>query len=294
MYILNKMAKSNFESVCEFNKSFGLPHYDIPQKNILTDNKIISDLRINLCKEEAEEYNDAFKQNNFVEIIDALTDELYVIYGAGSSFGVNLDKLFCSYIVDIYFNSLYKHKNDNEFLEEILDYSNYDMLKYVLIEKEPLFSHKRCNNINYDNIFSIDFKKNENYENCRIILLELSENLNKNITKLESEKDNGNFDNVINILVTLLHDTYKLGIFLGINLDNSFKIVHSSNMSKLCRSEQEAIETVEWYKNNDKRYKSPSYRKSENEKYWVVFNKDTGKILKSINYTPANFSSMIS
>ena len=53
---------------------------------------------------------------------------------------------------------------------------------------------------------------------------------------------------MIDILVDLLHCTYKIGIFLGINLDKSFDIVHKSNMSKLCVSENEAKETVEWYK----------------------------------------------
>jgi len=293
MYILNKMTKSNFESVCEFNTSFGLPHSDTPQVNILKENTKISDLRVNLCKEEADEYNDAFKNKDFVEIIDALTDELYVIYGAGSSFGVNLDKLFSSKITSIYFqNSRTKQMNDNELLEEVQDYSNYDMLKYLLIEKESLFTYKRCNTINSDNIFSEHFIKSEGYENCRIILSELSENLNRNIKKLEKEKQTHNFDNVVDTLTDLLYDTYKLGIFLGINLDTSFKIVHSSNMSKLCNSESEAKETVEWYKNNDSRYKTPEYRKSDDDKYWVVYNKDSGKILKSILYTPADFKIM--
>ena len=69
----------------------------------------------------------------------------------------------------------------------------------------------------------------------------------------------------------------------------SFDIVHRSNMSKLCISEEEAKQTVENYKLNDKRYKTPEYRKSDNDKYWVVFNRGTGKILKSINYNPADF-----
>jgi len=40
-------------------------------------------------------------------------------------------------------------------------------------------------------------------------------------------------------------------------------------------------------------YDSPTYRKSDDDTYWVVFNKNTGKILKSINYTPADFSKVI-
>ena len=63
-------------------------------------------------------------------------------------------------------------------------------------------------------------------------------------------------------------------------------------MSKLCKNEDEAQKTVEWYKNNDDRYKTPEYRLSDDKKYWVVFNKDSGKILKSINYTPADFKQL--
>jgi len=284
--------KSNFEAVCIFNKSFGLPHFDSKQEDILTTNQKLSNLRINLCIEEAEELEDAFIDNNLIEIIDALTDELYVLYGAGSSFGVNLDKKFVSKMFDIYYG---KGKNNNfDFMNEILNYSNYDMLKYILIENkhEHLFTYKRCNIINYDNIFSETFKKSEEYENCRIILDELRNNIKRNISKLEEEKNKFIFDNVINCLTDILYDTYKLGIFLGINLDKSFDIVHNSNMSKLCKNEDEAQKTVEWYKNNDDRYKTPEYRLSDDKKYWVVFNKDSGKILKSINYTPADFKQL--
>jgi len=62
-------------------------------------------------------------------------------------------------------------------------------------------------------------------------------------------------------------------------------------MSKVCPNETLAKETVVWYLANDGRYKTPSYRESEYG--WVVFNKDTGKILKSIKYTPADFASLI-
>ena len=77
---------TNFEKVCEFNKCFGLPHYDNIQSNILFNKELVT-LRTNLIKEEIEELNDAFNQKNFIEVIDALTDILYVVYGAASSYG---------------------------------------------------------------------------------------------------------------------------------------------------------------------------------------------------------------
>jgi hypothetical protein len=75
--------------------------------------------------------------------------------------------------------------------------------------------------------------------------------------------------------------------------DHAFSLVHKSNMSKLCVSETEAQETVQWYKDNEDRYDSPEYRRADIGDYWVVFNKSTGKILKSVNYKPVSFKEML-
>ena len=65
-------------------------------------------------------------------------------------------------------------------------------------------------------------------------------------------------------------------------------------MSKLCRSEEVAQQTVAWYQtqwNEGKTpYDSPAYRKAKEGPYWIVYNESTGKILKSIEYTPAKFT----
>ena len=158
---------SNFEKVIEFNKSFGVPVFDTPQKTITEDDPKLTKLRLDLILEETKELQEAIMTHDFTEIVDALSDILYVVYGAGASFGIDLDK--------------------------------------------------------------------------------------------------------------------------------AFDIVHRSNMSKLCVTEDEAKETVQWYEDNKKKtgYDIQGYRKSEDGKYWVVYNKSTGKILKSINYTPANFKSII-
>ena len=62
-------------------------------------------------------------------------------------------------------------------------------------------------------------------------------------------------------------------------------------MTKICDNEDLAIKTVQYYKDNDDRYDSPNYQK--NEFGYIIFNESTGKILKSINYTPANFESLL-
>jgi predicted HAD superfamily Cof-like phosphohydrolase len=57
-------------------------------------NKKIIQLRYELIKEELEELNQAIKNKDIIEVADALTDILYVTYGAGHAFGVDLDKCF--------------------------------------------------------------------------------------------------------------------------------------------------------------------------------------------------------
>jgi predicted HAD superfamily Cof-like phosphohydrolase len=97
---------------------------------------------------------------------------------------------------------------------------------------------------------------------------------------------------MVHTLLALTQNVYKtLGEF-NIDVDAAFNIVHKSNMSKLCVSETEAIKTVESYK-TDKRYDTPAYRESKNPGKWIVYNKSTSKILKNINYVPADFSSIM-
>ena len=160
------MTKSNFQKVKEFNQCFGVETVNKLDTEVTKNNPSLAKLRLSLINEECKELNDAAKDHDFVEIVDALADILYVVYGMGDCMGVDLDK--------------------------------------------------------------------------------------------------------------------------------AFSIVHESNMSKICRTEEEAIDTVEWYKNNQNVYDSPSYKKSEHDpRYWIVYNESTGKVLKSIKYTPANFEELL-
>jgi predicted HAD superfamily Cof-like phosphohydrolase len=158
----NNKPISNFEKVLDFNKSFGIQIFNKIQKNITKDDPKLIKYRLSLICEEVEELEEAVKKHDYNEMVDALSDILYVVYGMGTS--------------------------------------------------------------------------------------------------------------------------------IGVNLDNAFDIVHESNMSKLCNTEEEAIKTVQWYKDNEKRYDSPNYRKSDDGTKWVVYNKSTKKILKSINYKKVNFN----
>ena len=81
---------SNFNKVGIFMKTFG---QEVKNKPSFSTDKI-NKLRIDLIKEELDELKEAMDNNDLLEVADALTDILYVTYGAGHSFGINLDKCF--------------------------------------------------------------------------------------------------------------------------------------------------------------------------------------------------------
>tara|TARA_Y100000992_G_scaffold297233_1_gene260532 strand:+ start:498 stop:869 length:372 start_codon:yes stop_codon:yes gene_type:complete len=81
---------TNFEKVGMFMKTFG---QEIKKKPSLSSDKI-NKLRINLIEEEFKELKEALNKKDLKEVADALTDILYVTYGAGHAFGINLDNCF--------------------------------------------------------------------------------------------------------------------------------------------------------------------------------------------------------
>ena len=81
---------SNFSKVGTFMKTFG---QEVKIKPSLSTEKI-NKLRIDLIKEELEELTEAMNNKDLLEVADALTDILYVTYGAGHAFGIDLDKCF--------------------------------------------------------------------------------------------------------------------------------------------------------------------------------------------------------
>ena len=81
---------TNFEKVGVFMKTF---NQDVKNSSSLSTDKI-NMLRISLINEELEELKQAISEKNLTEVADALTDILYVTYGAGHAFGINLDNCF--------------------------------------------------------------------------------------------------------------------------------------------------------------------------------------------------------
>ena len=81
---------TNFEKVGNFMKTFG---QEVKEKPSFSSDKI-NKLRLDLIVEELGELKLAMKNNDLLEVADALTDILYVTYGAGHAFGINLDECF--------------------------------------------------------------------------------------------------------------------------------------------------------------------------------------------------------
>jgi len=241
------MQSSNFQKVIIFNKTFGITVNDQIKPDIFDNDKKLVKYRMDLIKEEISELEEATTNNDLVEIVDALADILYVVYGMGCSIGVDLDALF---------STIYGKGNSLSNFTFIKEETNIQTIK---------------NSINY-NSFGVEFVNP----------------IKEEFIKLAKYVDNKDFILSGISLAKLIYKTYIAGYFLNIDMDEAYNLVHESNMSKSCSSEEEAILTVNWYKENEKRYDSPDYRLSDDNKYWIIFNKSTGKILKNINYHPVN------
>ena len=255
--------KTNYEKVVDFNKCFGSLVSDVLNTSLFKSNPKLVDLKYSLIDEEINELVEAYNNNDIVEIIDALSDIKYVLHGMASAFGINMDLVFKHYL-DVYVSSIKKQNG-----------SNFNIIN----------SHYNFNNHvkNYkNNIKLVNIKKN--LDEFIVII----QNINSNFKTII---ETCNIESLRINLCKLLYYVNKMGAYIGVNLDESFKIVHDSNMSKVCESEELAKETVGWYLENDTRYKTPAYRESEFG--WIVYNEDTGKILKSIKYIPADFSTLL-
>jgi len=131
------------------------------------------------------------------------------------------------------------------------------------------------------------FCKNPELVNYRMNLIR------EEVGELEDAVKTHNMVETYDALSDILFVVYGMGASLGLDLDKGLHLVNESNMSKSCKTEEEAIKTVEWYKKNEERYDSPMYRKSKNGKYWIVYNKSTNKILKNVSWKTVNFEEII-
>lgn len=99
-----------------------------------------------------------------------------------------------------------------------------------------------------------------------------------------------NFTDLDKILNKINYVTFELGHYLNYDLNTAFQRVHDSNMSKICATEEIAKETIEKYKQSDTKL-AVNYRKAEFGGF-VVYNEETGKILKSCRFKRPDFTGL--
>jgi predicted HAD superfamily Cof-like phosphohydrolase len=102
---------------------------------------------------------------------------------------------------------------------------------------------------------------------------------------LRTSASNHDFDGFVHILHSIQHECYNVASTLQFNVDLMFNVVQHCNMTKVCETEELANQSVEWYKENDTRYADPAYKKSTGANYWIIYNREDGKSLKSRNWT---------
>ena len=105
---MNKYTQTNFKLVGNFMTRFGQEVIDKDSPNLGTQE--LQDLRVELIQEELKELQEALKEKNIVEVADALTDILYVAYGAGHAFGIDLDECF----QEVHFSNMSKLGDDGK------------------------------------------------------------------------------------------------------------------------------------------------------------------------------------
>jgi NTP pyrophosphatase (non-canonical NTP hydrolase) len=118
--------------------------------------------------------------------------------------------------------------------------------------------------------------------------------IREEMKELEHAVNNNDYVETVDALADLTYVIFGMSSRIGVNLDKAFDLVHENNMSKLCKSEDEAKKTVEHYINNKEKlgYDSPSYRLAPDGKHWVVYNQSTNKVLKAISWSPVDLTSV--
>lgn len=252
------MNKTNFQKIVEFHEAFGMPHSTTLNLSNLQNFKIAS-LRVKLIDEE---FNELLSAPNLVEQLDAIGDLLYVIYGAGSSFGFDMDTEYSEYCNHLMTINMVTDE------EQYCPPTTTNFYKTFYLNLALGIN----NNINPS---LIDVNKNDNF---KMLIQELSYNLMMCYSQ-----------NVKKNLLDMLYAIYSTGFFCDFLLDDLFTEIHNSNMTKLCNTEQEAIESVEFYRQTQlDRYPEPAYKKSPDNIHLVIYEKTTGKTLKSKYFSLPN------
>tara|TARA_B100001094_G_scaffold333314_1_gene410613 strand:+ start:2746 stop:3246 length:501 start_codon:yes stop_codon:yes gene_type:complete len=132
----------------------------------------------------------------------------------------------------------------------------------------------------------------ENFENEKLLKFryDLIKEESDEISEALNNKDYGE---IIDGCCDVIYVALGLMDAMGIDGKKCFDYVQEANMSKFCKTELEAQESVEKYlKDAKKIYDSPTYRYNEKNGLWIVYNKSTGKILKSHKFVAPNFDNL--
>lgn len=265
--------------VSEFNYLFGVIDYSyIPENNlgirinkfnVLDPNFNLKqvELRYRLIAEECEELTQALEQKNKIEIADALCDILYVVAGA-----------------KVYFNLPNNQINAKLQKLNLENKINNSVVNTNIITQFQIAELILNNDLKFNDIINI------------VSIINSTVNELKDMTeKIISLTNHTLLDDIIiqyNLcLDELIFYVIELANKLEFDIFRLFELVHESNMSKVCTDLETAIKSVEYYKSVEKRYSSPDFKEIiyNEKKYWVIFDNETKKILKSIDYKPVNF-----
>lgn len=248
---------SAFTCVKEFHEVMDHPCHDTLQKNVFLKKDLVS-LRLNLITEELEELFDAIEQFDIIEIMDALADIRYVVVGTFLAFGIQC-------------------KDEMDKMENNLSYDSCD--------SDNKFSY---------NLFTYIKEQNLQSENGKLIKF-----LDKHLLKyktysklVESSFELEDHDMLQYVLCKMCSDMKQFAFNLGMDLDKIFNEVHRSNMTKVCTTEEEAKESVEQLKLTDK-CRTAQYKKSKCNKYFLIYNEETGKALKGLHFELPNIEKII-
>lgn len=115
--------------------------------------------------------------------------------------------------------------------------------------------------------------------------------IREEMKELEEAVKENDFIEMVDALGDILYVVYGMGCRCGVDMDTAFNLIHENNMSKLCKTEEEAKLTVHKYKQGTE-YDSPTYRKAPDGIHWVVYNESTCKVLKAASWENVNLSKM--
>lgn len=262
--VTTQRQPTNYEQVYEFHKMFGHPIALEPQLNIFDENPELVQFRISQIEEEFAELNTALEKKDFIECIDAICDLMYFVYGSFLAFGLNFDAY----------------------------------------EPKPKVRNFNCPQNNID-IFKTDTSGLQTQMSM----------LTQALSLISLSAEEKNFAYMIKFFAKLEAVCRSIATLLGVDINVCFAEVHRSNMTKLCLTEEIATRTVADYVQkkitrdtllegvNDentrakimeeyKAYDDPDFR-YDGVKYWIVYDKATTKILKSIDFEKPRLASVI-